>query len=569
VSTISVEHLYWKYEIARGWALQDITLNIDEGDFLGIVGPSGAGKTTLCLCLAGLIPHMTRGELRGNVGVYGTDTSKTSLREIVRRVGIVFQDPETQFVTMSVEDEVAFPMENYVVPREEIKARVGEALQITRMQEYKTRYPYELSGGQKQRVAIASFLALRPDILILDEPTSDLDPVGKSEVFSIIDGLRKKYRTTLVVVEHNTEELARYADRLLLLDQGRIVKEDLCERFFDEVPMLQERGVFPPQVTELSYRLSKNRKQSLPVTLERATQYLKERFSVTKTPLNKRYMARSTLSQEAETIIKVEGLRFTYPDGTEALKGIDFKIRRGEYVAVIGQNASGKTTLVKHLVGLLKPTHGDIWVFGLNVKRASVADLATRVGYIYQNPDHQLFCQTVYEECAYGLRNLGLPEAEVKSRVKNILGRLGMSGLEETETFILGKGERQRLAVAAVLAMSPEVIIVDEPTTGQDMKQSKSIMDLLGQINRDGKTVIVITHNMRLVAEHVDRAMVMSDGRILLDDTVRNVFSNIDLLRRTFLTPPQITMLASSLSPDLQGVLTVDELETLLTPKVN
>jgi len=569
VSAISVEHLYWKYEIARGWALQDITLNIDEGDFLGIVGPSGAGKTTLCLCLAGLIPHMTRGELRGNVRVYGTDTSKTSLREIVRRVGIVFQDPETQFVTMSVEDEVAFPMENYVVPREEIKARVGEALQITRMQEYKTRYPYELSGGQKQRVAIASFLALRPDILILDEPTSDLDPVGKSEVFSIIDGLRKKYQTTLIVVEHNTEELAKYAGRLLLLDQGRIVKEDLCERFFDEVPMLQERGVFPPQVTELSYRLSKNRKQSLPVTLEQATQYLKERFSVTETPLNKGDMARSTLSQEAETIIKVEGLRFTYPDGTEALKGIDFKIRRGEYVAVIGQNASGKTTLVKHLVGLLKPTHGDISVFGFNVKRASVADLATRVGYIYQNPDHQLFCQTVYEECAYGLRNLGLPEAEVKSRVKNILGRLGMSGLEETETFILGKGERQRLAVAAVLAMSPEVIIVDEPTTGQDMKQSKSIMDLLGQINRDGKTVIVITHNMRLVAEHVDRAMVMSDGRILLDDTVRNVFSNIDLLRRTFLTPPQITMLASSLSPDLQGVLTVDELETLLTPKVN
>ena len=565
-TAISVEHLSWRYEISKDWALQDVNLTVDEGDFLGIVGPSGAGKTTLCLCLTGLIPHMTRGERRGKVTVYNMDTSTTTLREIVHRVGIVFQDPETQFVTMSVEDEVAFPMENYAVPRETIRTRVKEALQLTRMQEFATRYPYELSGGQKQRVAIASFLALRPDILILDEPTSDLDPIGKSEVFSIIAGLRERYRTTLIVVEHNTEELAKYANRLVLIDQGRVVKEGSREDFFDDVPLLQERGVFPPQVTEISYRCG-SKKKNLPVTLEEATTYFKSNFSITEKVPHQNSIPKVGRVQEAERVVEAKELRFTYPDGTEALKGINLEIRKGEYVAIIGQNASGKTTLVKHLVGLLKPTRGDVCVFGLNAKKAHIIDLATKIGYVYQNPDHQLFCQTVYEECAYGLRNLGVPEQEAQPRVRHVLKSLGMLELEDAETFILGKGQRQRLAVATILVMAPEVIIVDEPTTGQDMKQSASIMNLLDQINREGKTVIIITHNMRLVAEHADRAIVMSEGRILLDDTVRNVFSETDLLKKAFLSPPQITLLANNLSQHLRGVLTVKELELLLVPR--
>ncbi|MGQ9543620.1 MAG: ABC transporter ATP-binding protein [Candidatus Bathyarchaeia archaeon] len=564
VTAISIENLSWRYEIGRDWTLKDITLNIEEGEFLGIVGPSGAGKTTLSLCLAGLIPHMTRGVMRGSVKIYGMDTSNMRLREIVRGVGIVFQDPETQFVTMSVEDEVAFPMENYAFPRGEMVKRVEEALKATRMQDHATRYPYELSGGQKQRVAIASFLALRPDILVLDEPTSDLDPAGKSEVFSIIDRLRDEYQTTLIVIEHNTEELAKYASRVVLLDGGRIVREGACDTFFDDVPSLQEHGVYPPQVTELCYRLENGNKQGLPITIEQTIAYLKDRISVKGPIQNVGGRPWRPVGEGDDVILRVEGLRFTYPDGTEALKGIEFEVRRGEYVAVIGQNASGKTTLVKHLVGLLKPTQGDVYVFGLNTKKVSVNDLARNVGYVYQNPDHQLFCHTVYEECAYGLRNLGLSEAEVKSRVKNVLEKLGMAGLENTESFILGKGQRQRLAVATVLVMAPEVIIIDEPTTGQDMKQSESIMNLLDQLNMEGKTVIIITHNMRLVAEHVKRAIVMADGKILLDGNVREVFSNMGLLERTFLTPPQITLLANSLSPGLRGVLTVDELEQLI-----
>jgi len=567
VNAVSIENLSWKYEIGRQWALKDVTLNVEEGEFLGVVGPSGAGKTTLSLCISGLIPHMTRGVMCGSVKIYGMDTSKTRLKDIVRRVGVVFQDPETQFVTMSVEDEVAFPMENYAFPREIMALRVEEALKATRMQDYATRYPYELSGGQKQRVAIASFLALRPDILVLDEPTSDLDPAGKSEVFSIIDRLRTEYNTTLIVIEHNTEELAKYADRVVLLDGGRIVKEDMCKLFFDDVPFLQEHGVYPPQVTELCYRLENGRGSSLPLTVEQATAHLKNKFSLKEPLQNIRWPQRRHIKKEGDVILKVEGLRFTYPDGTEALKGIDFEIRKGEYVAVIGQNASGKTTLVKHLVGLLKPTHGNVYVFGFNTKNVSISDLATKVGYVYQNPDHQLFCQTVYEECAYGLRNLGFSEPEIKTKVRNVLEDLGMAGLEDAETFTLGKGERQRLAVATVLVMAPEVIIIDEPTTGQDMKQSKSIMNLLDQLNTDGKTVIIITHNMRLAAEHADRAMVMADGKILLDGGVREIFSNIDLLKRTFLTPPQITLLANSLSPELKGVLTVEELEQLIKPE--
>lgn len=559
--TIRIRDLWWKYELGQDWALKGINLTVRKGEFLVIVGPSGAGKSTLCLTLCGMIPHFSRGYYKGEVLIDGQETRKMKLSEITRRVGIVFQDPDTQFVTMSVEDEVAFPLENHGVPREEMIKRVRKTMELTRILELKDKYPHELSGGQKQRVAIASILALEPEILVLDEPTSDLDPVGKIEVFSMLSELKKTGRT-IILVEHNTEEAAKYADRVVLLKDGRIISEGSPRRVFEEVENIKSVGVYPPQATELAYILSKRHGLSgeLPLTLEEAAEWLREMNArLIAPPLNK-----SNDKRNGESIISFRNVSFNYPDGTLALNSISLDFKKGEFTAIIGQNGSGKTTLVKHIVGLLKPTRGEVRIFGKKTTEMSIKEVATRVGYVYQNPDHQLFCQTVYEECAYGLRNLGISEPEIKKRVSEILGKVGLEGMEKIDTFLLGKGQRQRLAIASTLVMNPEVIIVDEPTTGQDMSQSSSIMNLLKTLHSEGRTVIIITHNMRLVAEYAERVIVMQAGRVILDGDTRTVFSQPAKLREALITPPQITQLGHLLFGENFSPLTVYEAASMI-----
>jgi energy-coupling factor transport system ATP-binding protein len=483
---IRVRDLWWRYELGQDWALKGIDLTVRRGEFLVIVGPSGAGKSTLCLTLCGMIPHFSRGYYKGEVMIIGRETRKMKLSEITRKVGIVFQDPDTQFVTMSVEDEIAFPLENHGVPRQEMIERVKRTMEITRIIELKDKYPHELSGGQKQRVAIASILALEPEIIILDEPTSDLDPVGKSEVFSMLAELKRAGRT-IILVEHNTEEAAKYADRVVLLRDGKIIMEGPPRKVFEEVESIKSAGVYPPQVTELAYTLSTRYgvRGELPITLEECLEWLRELNARIVTPNR---LERSPTGVKGESIISLKDVSYSYPDGTAALRDVTLEFARGEFTAIIGQNGSGKTTLVKHIVGLLRPTVGEVRIFGKKTSEMSIKEIATKVGYVYQNPDHQLFCQTVYEECAYGLRNLGLSEPEIRRRVSEILGRVGLQGLEKVDTFLLGKGQRQRLAIASTLVMNPEVIIVDEPTTGQDMSQSTSIMELLASLHREGRT---------------------------------------------------------------------------------
>jgi energy-coupling factor transporter ATP-binding protein EcfA2 len=559
---IRVRDLWWRYELGQDWALKGIDLTVRRGEFLVIVGPSGAGKSTLCLTLCGMIPHFSRGYYKGEVMIIGRETRKMKLSEITRKVGIVFQDPDTQFVTMSVEDEIAFPLENHGVPRQEMIERVKRTMEITRIIELKDKYPHELSGGQKQRVAIASILALEPEIIILDEPTSDLDPVGKSEVFSMLAELKRAGRT-IILVEHNTEEAAKYADRVVLLRDGKIIMEGPPRKVFEEVESIKSAGVYPPQVTELAYTLSTRYgvRRELPITLEECLEWLRELNARIVTPNR---LERSPTGVKGESIISLKDVSYSYPDGTAALRDVTLEFARGEFTAIIGQNGSGKTTLVKHIVGLLQPTVGEVRIFGKKTSEMSIKEIATKVGYVYQNPDHQLFCQTVYEECAYGLRNLGLSEPEIRRRVSEILGRVGLQGLEKVDTFLLGKGQRQRLAIASTLVMNPEVIIVDEPTTGQDMSQSTSIMELLASLHREGRTVLIVTHNMRLVAEYAERVVVMQAGRVVLDGDVRTVFSQVEKLREALITPPQITQLGQLLSGDSVTPLTVEEMADMI-----
>ena len=542
MKAVEVRGLWWRYASGRGWALRDVSFELEEGEMLGVLGPSGAGKTTLCLSLAGVIPHGIRGVMRGRVRVFGRDTSRAMISDLARLVGVVFQDPDTQFVTMRVLDEVAFPLENMGVERGEMLRRCEEALRATGMWELRHRYPFELSGGQKQRVAIAAMLARRPKLLILDEPTSDLDPVGRREVFEVLARLREEHRVTLIVVEHRTEELLKYADKLLVLRGGEVVAYGRVEEVLADVERLKSAGVRLPAAAELALRVFKRPAVldgRLPVTLEEGVRVLQAARS------RMRVRRREERTRAgAKPVIKLVDAWYVYPDGTAALRGVSLEVYRGELLAVIGRNGSGKTTMAKLMVGLYKPTKGRVEILGEDSRGLKASDVALRVGYVYQNPDHQLFCETVYEEVAYALFNAGLPREEVDRRVVNALKQVHLNGLEEERPYFLSKGERQRLALAVVLAMDPEVLIVDEPTTGQDPAQSREIMELLRGVNARGKTVVVITHDMELVAEYASRVAVLSEGRLLAVGPPRAVLADEELMSRAGLEPPQIVELS-------------------------
>jgi len=556
---VEVEDLWWKYASGSDWVLRGVDLEVEEGELLGILGPSGAGKTTLCLALMGIIPNSIKGEMRGSVRIFGMDTKSSQTSEIAEYAGIVFQDPDTQFVTMRVVDEVAFPLENFGVGRDEILRRVEEALRATRMWEYRDRYPFELSGGQKQRVAIAAMLARRPRLLILDEPTSDLDPVGKREVFEVLARLREEHGMTLIVVEHRTEELAKYADELLVLREGEVVARGEPREVLAKVDYLEEIGVRPPQVTELAHAVMKIARApdgNLPMTLEEGISFL-EKFKHRLRPRNR---ARSN-SEPGEPIVRLREVSYVYPGGAVALENVSLDVYRGEFLALIGHNGSGKTTMARLMVGLYKPTSGVVEIFGRDSRELRASDVALRIGYVYQNPDHQLFCETVYEEVAFALRSMGLPEEEIDERVGRALSYVGLEGRDGEAPFFLSKGERQRLAIAVVLAMDPEVVVVDEPTTGQDDLQSRRIMQLLEKMNRDGKTIVVITHDMRLVAEYCTRVAVLKGGRLLAAGPTEHVLADAELLGEAGLEPPQIVELSSRLLGE--PVLSIREVEVV------
>ncbi|MHA1838557.1 MAG: ABC transporter ATP-binding protein, partial [Candidatus Ranarchaeia archaeon] len=520
---IRTNQLWWQYQGATGWALKNINLEIRRGEIIGLTGPSGAGKSTLSMCLTGLIPQRSVGDFRGEVKIKNLDTQTASVFDMVQTVGLVFQDPETQFVTMSVEDEIAFPMENFGFPREVMAERIEWAIKETRLEGLRERYPFELSGGQKQRVAIASALALRPEVIILDEPTSDLDPVGKREVFQVISRLRKDFDISMVIVEHFTEELVKHVDRLILLYDGRIIRSGPPRDFFSDLNEIQAKGVYPPQVAEWAQQLIDKGLLTwdLPLTIEEAVLKYKQAFDKPKLHKNpeeiellqyqigelpqpltpKAINVGSYRIDENEirnldgTALIISNLSFRYPDGTLAIRNIDLRINQGEYVAIIGQNGSGKTTLVKNCVGFLRPTTGNVKLFGVDTAKVNTAQIASVISYVYQNPDYQLFTNSVWAECAFGPRNLGLPEEEINNRVDKALKAVGLHNIQDEHPFFLSKGQRQRLAVASILTMDPEIIIVDEPTTGQDRRQSKAIMNLLDSLHKQGKTVIVITHD--------------------------------------------------------------------------
>ena len=560
--SVELDNVTFSYVGSRKPALKNVSLRIKKGESVLIAGPNAAGKTTLCRSMNGLVPHFFLGDLEGNVIINGINSKSSGIGQLSQVAGLVFDDPTSQLVCSSVQDEVAFGAENLGVPRQEIDRRVAESLEAVRMGGYETRVPQTLSGGEQQAVAIASIMVMDPEIFVLDEPTSNLDPIGSMQVLSIISDLARKQEKTMIVVSHGIEHFVTLADRIVVMNEGRIILDDTPREVLQRTEQLLDMGLSPPQIATLFSKLRGQdmglARDKIPVTLEEAYERLKS-VSITKRPVS----SGKTLSGEkrADVVIEVEGVRFKYPTSEVfALDGIDLRVGRNEFVAIIGQNGSGKSTLVKHFNGLLRPREGSVRILGFDTAETPVWELSKRVGYVFQNPDLQLFNPTVRKEIDFSLKAIDFPADKREHVVNAVAKRLNIEQHLDVSPGTLDKGGRQRVAIASVLAMNPDIFVIDEPITGQDPSNSRQVMNIARELHSEGKTVVFITHNMEIVAEYAERAIVMWQGRVLFDGSVRQLFQQTEVLKRSYLEAPQIVRLAQMLRE--QGFPS-----TLMTPE--
>ncbi|MBA4391936.1 MAG: cobalt ABC transporter ATP-binding protein [Desulfobacca sp.] len=540
-SAVSIEDLTFTYADKEKPALKQIRSRIEKGSLVAILGHGGAGKSSLCYALNALIPRFFRGSYQGRVVIFGQEVGQQTVAQMSNQVGLVLQDFEAQLFSTNVELEMAFGPENHCLPRLEIEQRLHHYLEVIGLESLRQRQPATLSGGQKQRLAIGSILAMEPEILVLDEPTTDLDPKGASDVLDLAQNLRRKGRTLLMVTPE--PELALEADQVWLMHEGEIIAQGPPTEIFTNLSLLERSGVKLPSFLALFQALGW---PGRPLTLEQALSLINVHQLITKK--NQDVQPRLSEPTPGPLFIQGLGLVYGYPlTEDKVLKGIDLTIREGEFIALLGQNGSGKTTLAKHFNGLLKPEAGSLLIEGKPIGAYSHKDLARKVGYVFQNPDHQIFGRTVEEEVGFGLKVLGVDVKTIQKRVQEVLEIVGLQGYDKKVPFTLTKGERQRVAVASVLAAQPKVIILDEPTTGLDYEHQVSIMELLTALNQKGHTILIITHSMWVATEYARRTIILKEGSILLDGPTRSVFANESKLAEASLAPPPIVQLSNLL----------------------
>lgn len=557
-NAIEIKDLSFTYKNSDVEVLKDVNLSIEEGKFTVIMGRTGAGKTTLAMLPNGIIPQLVEGTVKGTIIAAGKDSSKYRVQTMAREIGLVLQDPETQIFGRTVDEDTAFGPRNYLVPRDEIKERIKSALNKVRLDGYEKRQTSQLSGGEKQRLAIAGILAMDPSIIILDEPTSELDPIGREEIYSTMVSLQRDQKKTVVAVEHSSQEISEKADSIVVLSDAHVVWLGSPKDFFRELDLVERYGIKPLPVSKVGWELYKKgfiAKEEIPLSVDDA-------YSLVLRLLDGRKLGFSPAEaprQERTKLIEVNDVHYQYDKSKEALKGVSFDIYEGDYVALIGQNGAGKTTLAKHFNSLFKPTSGRILVCGKDTKNEEPNTLAEQIGYVFQNPDNQIFSTSVYKEMEYGLKALKLSEEEMSKRIHEIARLLGIEKVLDEHPFSLGKGERQRVAVASILVLKPKILVVDEPTTGQDWDGIQNMMKLIDELHANGTTIVMITHDMDVVATHANRVIVMAKGSIVADGSVRDVFKQEKALKDAYVARPQIPELSERLG--LQGMaLTAQEL---------
>ena len=538
---IRLDRLSFAYADQSDLALRDVSLTVARGEMIAVMGATGAGKTTLAKCLNRTVPAFQTGRLVGAIHILGRQLQAEGVADMAGIVGLVSQDFEAQLFATNVLQEVVFGMEQLGVPPDEMRRRAPRALAAVGLQGFEQRDPSTLSGGEKQRLAIAATLALQPHVLVFDEPTTDLDPLGKLEIFAVLGAMRRE-GYTLVVIEHEIAA-AEQADRLIVMSKGRIVCDDTPAKVLARADFLLQHGVRPPDRSRVALAFGLHPPNSLDEAEAALRAVLPPRPGRPAGLRNLTTNNPTTNNLPSLSLIEAANLSFEYESGALALNDVSLRINAGEFIALIGQNGSGKTTLAKHFNGLLHPKSGRVLLSGRDLRALPMNTVAADVGYVFQNPDHQIFAATVTDEVAFGPRNFRLGGAEVTERVHGALEAVGLRGLEAVDPFLLGKGQRQRLAVASLLAMRPRLLILDEPTTGLDYDEQRRMMDLLARLHAEGLAILIITHSPWVVAEYAERGVLMSAGQILFDGALRDLFAEEALLARAHFHAPEVTRL--------------------------
>ena len=552
---IEINNLSFIYTNRKNYSLNEITFKINDSEFVLIAGPSGCGKSTLCRCINGLIPSFYGGKISGTIKIQDINPLKTPTNQMAKKVGMVFQDPENQLIATDVEREIAFGLENLGFSKTIMKKRIEEVLDTVGIDHLRNRQINTLSGGEKQKVAIAAVLVLQPDILVLDEPTSELDPKGAEEVIQLVKRLNEEFGLTVLLIEHRIDRVLQFVDRLIIMKNGGISYDGNTRDWMNQIgDVVPDIGI--PPISRLSVEFQKMKIETkTPLSIKEGRRYLTPVFKSHK--FNKDEFKKDVMDKTSSNyLVKVKDLWFKYPNGSTILKNINFSISQGEFVSIIGRNASGKTTLVKMLNGLLKPTKGIVEINNIPTTKTSVEELARQVGFVFQDPNLHLFADTVEEEITFMMNNLGYLQSDIDESLEKMLTQFDLKYCRKAYPRSLSSGEKQRVALSSVLASSPKLLILDEPTRGLDYNLKKSLIKYLMNYQKNNGTIILITHDIELVAEFGQRVMILSEGNIIADGEKHEILSN------SLHFSPQINRLIQPYSKYEipSDILTIDEI---------
>ena len=538
---ISFNQFTFQYDAQAEATLKDISFDIAKGEKVLILGPSGSGKSTLAQCLNGIIPNIHKGQAKGQVRIDGQDIFKQSIYDKSQSVSTVLQDPDGQFIGLTVAEDLAFALENDCADQSEMKDKVAlwaERLDLTSLLNHR---PQDLSGGQKQRVSLAGVLIDESPILLFDEPLANLDPKSGQETIDLIDKIHKEVGATTIIIEHRLEDvLYRPVDRILLVNEGELLFNGSPDELLSS-KLLLENGIREPLYVTVLRQLGFD---------TRSAQNLSQldALDLSDLALPDRVL-KDKKDSSSDSILKVEGLSVSYGDNPAIIEDLSFSLKKGERLAIVGKNGAGKSTLAKALCGFV-PSQGKLTYKGQDISQDSIAERSERIGFVLQNPNQMISQTMIFDEVALGLRLRGIEEAEVEERVHEVLKTCGLYSFRNWPISALSFGQKKRVTIASILVLKPEIIILDEPTAGQDYKTYTDIMNFLDSLQKQGHTIVMITHDMQLMLEYSDRCLVVVEGKIIADDNPVTILNQKDLLESANLKQTSLYTLGQKLSSD-------------------
>lgn len=552
---LKIDNVNFRYPGQKENTLNGLNIEIEEGTFLAIIGSNGSGKSTMCKLLNGIIPHFFVGDIEGNILVDGIETLKSSVGEVSKIVGYVYQDFENSIVRPTVLDEVSFGVLNYGY--DDYKERAIEALEILDLMHLKDSYIWQLSGGQKHLVALASVLATKPKYIIIDEPVAQLDPYHARMTYEKLKLLNEKYNITIIVIEHHTEFIADYCKEVALVKSGVVKWKKDVKSALTSVEELVECNIFPPQVTQLAYNLFGNLEKKLPITTKEGKEFFnKEELYIDK--------SRKDNLEQSKLILELKNVVAGYKDYTKqdkvVIKDMNLKFYEDEKIAIVGNNGAGKSTILKMLSRLVKPISGEICLKGENIVKKSPEEVCNLVSYIQQNPEEMFIDDSIEKDVAYFLKSREIENYE--SIVDDILKELNLEKIRTKDARLLSGGQQRRVSLAIGMGMTPEVILLDEPTASLDISSRRELLKLLEILKKYIKISIVATHDMQLVADWATRVIVMNEGKIIFDGCTKELFKNKEVLFKANLVPPQIVELSHELNMD-DMVLSIEDVKSI------